>query len=66
MPLLRLLTAAAITLVLFDPQIALAQEQKQPTAAGSGGAAATVDLTGTQAAIESLRQGNAIAAAARR
>jgi gamma-glutamyltranspeptidase / glutathione hydrolase len=50
--------------VLFDPQVALAQEQKQPTAVGSGGAAATVDLAGTQAAIETLRQGgNAIDAA---
>ena len=64
MPLLRLLIAAAIALVLFDPQIALAQEQKQPTAVGSGGAAATVDLAGTQAAIRTLRRGgNAVDAA---
>jgi gamma-glutamyltranspeptidase / glutathione hydrolase len=64
MLLARLLIAAAIAVVLFDPQVALAQQQKQPTAVGSGGAAATVDLAGTQAAIETLRQGgNAIDAA---
>jgi hypothetical protein len=51
MLLVRLLIAAAIAIVLFDPQIALAEEQKQPTAVGSGGAAASVDLAGTQAAI---------------
>jgi gamma-glutamyltranspeptidase/glutathione hydrolase len=62
--LMRLLTVAAVAIVLFDPQIALAQEQKQPTAVGSGGAAATVDLAGTQAAIRTLRQGgNAVDAA---
>ena len=48
----RLLIAAAIAVVLFDPQVALAQERKQPTAVENGGAAATVDLAGTQAAIE--------------
>src|SRR5215204_3447049 len=64
MVLVRLLIVAAIAIVLFDPQIALAQEQKQPTAVGSGGAAATVDLEGTQAAIRTLRRGgNAIDAA---
>jgi gamma-glutamyltranspeptidase / glutathione hydrolase len=64
MLLARLLIAAAIAIVLFDPQIALAQEQKQATAVGSGGAAATVDLAGTQAAIEALRGGgNAVDAA---
>jgi gamma-glutamyltranspeptidase / glutathione hydrolase len=62
--LLRLLIVVATALVLFDPQVALAQEQKQPTAVGSGGAAATVDLAGTQAAIQTLRQGgNAVDAA---
>ena len=46
------------------PQAALAEEQKQPTAVGSGGAAATVDLAGTQAAIRTLRRGgNAVDAA---
>jgi gamma-glutamyltranspeptidase / glutathione hydrolase len=64
MLLARLLIAAAIAIVLFDPQIALAQGQKRPTAVGSGGAAATVDVAGTEAAIETLRQGgNAIDAA---
>src|SRR5688500_2194048 len=61
---IRLLLVAAIAIVLFDPQVALAQEQKQPTAVGSGGAAATVDLAGTQAAIRTLRRGgNAVDAA---
>ena len=60
----RLLLVVAIAIVLFDPQAALAEEQKQPTAVGSGGAAATVDLAGTQAAIRTLRQGgNAVDAA---
>ncbi len=60
----RLLIVVAVAIVLFDPQVALAKEQKQPTAVGSGGAAATVDLAGTQAAIETLRRGgNAVDAA---
>jgi gamma-glutamyltranspeptidase/glutathione hydrolase len=60
----RLLIVAAVALILFDPQVALAQDQKQPTAVGSGGAAASVDVAGTQAAIDTLRQGgNAIDAA---
>ena len=64
MLLARLLIAVAIAIVLFDPQIAIADEQKRPTAVGSGGAAATVDLAGTDAAIETLRQGgNAVDAA---
>ena len=62
--LLRFLALAAVAIVLFDPQVALAQEQKQPTAVGSGGAAASVDLAGTQAAIQTLRDGgNAVDAA---
>jgi len=61
--LVRLLVVVAIAIVLFDPQVALAQD-KQPTAVGSGGAAASVDLAGTQAAIRTLRQGgNAVDAA---
>jgi gamma-glutamyltranspeptidase / glutathione hydrolase len=60
----RLLIVVLVAIVLFDPQVALAHEQKQPTAVGSGGAAATVDLAGTRAAIQTLRQGgNAIDAA---
>ena len=63
MVLARLLIAVAIAIVLFDPQVALAT-QKRPTAVGSGGAAASVDLAGTQAAIKTLRQGgNAVDAA---
>jgi gamma-glutamyltranspeptidase / glutathione hydrolase len=61
--LVRLLAVVAVAIVLFDPQVALAQE-KQPTAVGSGGAAASVDLAGTQAAIQTLRDGgNAVDAA---
>jgi gamma-glutamyltranspeptidase/glutathione hydrolase len=59
----RLLVVALVALVVFDPQAALAQE-KQPTAVGSGGAAATVDIDGTRAAIQALRDGgNAVDAA---
>src|SRR5215211_7105401 len=63
--LARLLAVVAIAIVLFDPQVALAQEEsKQPTAVGTGGAAATVDQAGTQAAIRTLRRGgNAVDAA---
>jgi gamma-glutamyltranspeptidase / glutathione hydrolase len=65
MVLLRLLVAALVAVVLFDPQIALAQsETKEPTATGRGGAAASVDVLGTQAAIDTLRSGgNAVDAA---
>src|SRR5215207_36972 len=60
----RLVIVVVIAIVLFDPQTALAQNQKQPTAVGSGGAAATVDLDGTRAAIQALRDGgNAVDAA---
>src|SRR5918999_6376382 len=63
--LLRLLVIALVALIIFDPQIALARDtEKQPTAIGRGGAAATVDLHGTQAAIETLKDGgNAVDAA---
>jgi gamma-glutamyltranspeptidase / glutathione hydrolase len=58
MKLLRLLVVALVALVIFDPQAALAHGlDKQPTATGRGGAAATVDLLGTQAAIDTLREG---------
>jgi gamma-glutamyltranspeptidase/glutathione hydrolase len=57
------LVAAAALLVAL-PQAASAQIEKQPTATGSGGAAATVDLNGTRAAIQTLRNGgNAVDAA---
>jgi gamma-glutamyltranspeptidase / glutathione hydrolase len=63
---LRVLLVAALAVVLIDPQVGLAQDQpvKQPTATGRGGAAATVDVLGTQAAIDTLRRGgNAVDAA---
>jgi gamma-glutamyltranspeptidase/glutathione hydrolase len=63
---LRVLVVAALAVVLVDPQVGIAQEEpvKQPTAIGRGGAAATVDLLGTQAAIDTLRSGgNAVDAA---
>jgi len=59
------LAVVAVAIVLFDPQVTLAQSiQKKPTAVGSGGAAASVDLLGTRAAIQTLRTGgNAVDAA---
>jgi gamma-glutamyltranspeptidase / glutathione hydrolase len=58
---LRLLIAAVLAVVLFDPNPALGQ---QPTAVGRDGAAATVDALATKAATESLRDGgNAVDAA---
>ena len=63
----RFLLIAAVAVFLFDPQVALAQQgqpDKQPTAVGRDGGAATVDALGTQAAIDTLRQGgNAVDAA---
>src|ERR671914_372571 len=53
--LLRFLLIAAVAVFLFDPYVALAQSeapQKQPTAVGTDGGAATVDALGTQAAID--------------
>jgi gamma-glutamyltranspeptidase / glutathione hydrolase len=65
--LLRFLLIATVAIVLFDPQVALAQSpapEKQPTAVGRDGGAATVDALGTQAAIDTLRRGgNAVDAA---
>jgi len=53
------LGGATATLMVGGPAGALAQEPgKQPTARGTGGAAATVDTLATQAAIDSLRKGN--------
>jgi gamma-glutamyltranspeptidase/glutathione hydrolase len=60
----RFFLLVLIALVLFEPQTAVAQETKQPTAVGSGGAAASVDVDGTRAAIQALRDGgNAVDAA---
>jgi gamma-glutamyltranspeptidase / glutathione hydrolase len=59
-----LLCAGVLLGALVLPQGAAAQLQKQPTAVGSGGAAASVDLAGTRAAIRTLRRGgNAVDAA---
>jgi gamma-glutamyltranspeptidase / glutathione hydrolase len=64
MVIARFLILALVALVLFEPQTAIAQETKQPTVVGSGGAAASVDLDGTRAAIQALRDGgNAVDAA---
>jgi gamma-glutamyltranspeptidase/glutathione hydrolase len=64
MPIARFFLFVLVVLVLFEPPTALAQETKQPTALGSGGAAASVDLDGTRAAIDALRDGgNAVDAA---
>src|ERR687894_711779 len=63
----RFLLIAAVAVFLFDPQVALAQSpapDKQPTAVGRDGGAATVDALGTAAAIDTLRRGgNAVDAA---
>ncbi|MGH2745686.1 MAG: gamma-glutamyltransferase family protein, partial [Thermoleophilaceae bacterium] len=62
----RAILIAAVAVLLFDPQVGLAQDQpvKQPTAVGKGGGAASVDALGTRAAIETLeRGGNAVDAA---
>src|SRR3954469_4863305 len=60
----RVAAGPPAALVIFDPQTALAQDQKQSTVVGTGGAAASVDLDGTRAAIQALRDGgNAVDAA---
>ena len=61
----RLLAAAAATAALAAAPAAQADDfVKEPTATGSGGAAATVDALATQAAVAELRDGhNAVDAA---
>ncbi len=64
MRFLSAFVALLAALIIVVPQTAMAQEQKQPTAVGSGGAAASVDIDGTRAAIQALRNGgNAVDAA---
>src|SRR5688572_7316142 len=59
-----LLSVGILIVALALPQGAAAQITKQPTAVGSGGAAASVVLEGTRAAIRTLRRGgNAVDAA---
>jgi gamma-glutamyltranspeptidase/glutathione hydrolase len=51
-------------MLLAAPQALAKEPAKQPVAVGGGGAAATVDLLGTQAAIDTMRKGgNAVDAA---
>jgi len=59
-----LLAVLAAALLAAPAALAHDPQPKQPTAVGRGGAAATVDVQGTRAAIEALRHGaNAIDAA---
>ena len=64
-PILVALVGATLLAAVVGAQGAAAQEPaKLPSATGTGGAAATVDALGTQAAIETLRAGgNAVDAA---
>ena len=62
--LMTLIVVAALSAVPATATAQPAQAEKQPTAIGRGGAAATVDLLATSAAVEALRDGaNAIDAA---
>ena len=62
---LAILTLAALGTAVSPPtQVTVEEPAKQPTAVGHGGAAATVDALGTQAAVDVLRDGgNAVDAA---
>jgi gamma-glutamyltranspeptidase / glutathione hydrolase len=63
-PLLALIAVAALLAVPAAATAQPAQAEKQPTVTGRGGAAATVDVLATRAAVEALRGGaNAIDAA---
>src|SRR5919201_3302378 len=60
----RLLLPVLAAALLAAPAAAHQTETKQPTAVGTGGAAATVDQQATSAAIDVLRRGgNAVDAA---
>ncbi|MGH3369067.1 MAG: gamma-glutamyltransferase, partial [Nocardioidaceae bacterium] len=63
-PLSVLIAVAALLAVPAAVTAQPAQADKQPTATGRGGAAATVEVLATRAAVEALRDGgNAIDAA---
>ena len=63
-PLFALIVVAVLLAVPAAVTAQPAQADKQPTATGRGGAAATVDVLATRAAVEALRDGaNAIDAA---
>jgi gamma-glutamyltranspeptidase/glutathione hydrolase len=63
-PLMVLIVVAALLAIPAAVSAQPAQADKQPTATGRGGAAATVDVLATRAAVEALRDGgNAIDAA---
>jgi gamma-glutamyltranspeptidase / glutathione hydrolase len=63
-PLMVLIVVAALLVIPAAVSAQPAQADKQPTATGRGGAAATVDLLATRAAVAALRDGaNAIDAA---
>jgi gamma-glutamyltranspeptidase/glutathione hydrolase len=63
-PLMVLIVVAALLAIPAAVSAQPAQADKQPTATGRGGAAATVDLLATRAAVAALRDGaNAIDAA---
>jgi gamma-glutamyltranspeptidase / glutathione hydrolase len=63
-PLFALIAAAALLAVPAAVTAQPAQPEQQPTATGRGGAAATVDVLATRAAVAALRDGaNAIDAA---
>jgi gamma-glutamyltranspeptidase / glutathione hydrolase len=61
---MRFVTALAVLVILLVAPAATLAQEKEPTAIGRGGAAATVDSLATQAAIDALRRGgNAVDAA---
>jgi gamma-glutamyltranspeptidase / glutathione hydrolase len=61
---IALIAVAAVLAVPGAATVQAAQAEKTPTAVGTGGAAATIDVLATRAAVEALRAGaNAVDAA---